>query len=100
MRKYKVKGVIKQSSFDIVQLEPMRSPLLLEEEIEPGCIQHIITNIIGQGRYSKDLYNRMCCILCCIYMDDSTSRNTATASTHTLKKKKRNTTIFVCIFAV
>lgn len=74
MRRYRVKSVTKQDSFDIVQLEPMGSPLFLEEDIPGGCIQHIITNILRYGRSSKDLCDKMCSILCRVHMEDADSR--------------------------
>lgn len=74
MRRYRVTSVTKEDSFDIIQLEPMGSPLFLENEIPGGCIQHIITNILKYGRTSKDLCDKMCNILCRVHMDDADSR--------------------------
>ena len=74
MRKYTVKEVTKQDTLTIVRLEPQKVPLLLEDGIPPGCIQHIITNLLKHGKESEEQCNRMCEILCKVYMDDYFSR--------------------------
>lgn len=77
MREYNVKDVTKQGSLTIVQLGSHKAPLLLEKEILPGCIQHIIVNIIKEGKKSNDVCDRMCDILCNTYMNnDDSSRKT------------------------
>ena len=58
----------------IVQLEPQRVPLLLEGEITPGCIQHIISNLVKYGKDSKEICDKMCRILCRVHMYDDSSR--------------------------
>lgn len=71
MRKYKVVSVTKEDSFDIVQLEPMGSPLFLGDEIPAGCTQHIITNIMKYGKTQKPVCDKMCNILCNVHMSDN-----------------------------
>ena len=74
MMKFKVKEVTRQDPFTIVQLEPLIVPLLLEEEIPAGCIQHIISNLSKHGKESKELCDRICEILCKIDLDNDSSR--------------------------
>ena len=74
MRKYTVKEVTKQDSLKIVQLEPQKFPLLLEDDISPGRIQHIITKLSKHGKESEEQCNKMCEILCKIDLDDDSSR--------------------------
>ena len=69
-----MKEVTKQGSLTIVQLEPQKAPLLLENEISPGCIQHIISNLSSHGKESEEQCNRMCEVLCNVYMSDDSSR--------------------------
>ena len=88
MRKYIVKEITKQDTFTIVQLEPQNTPLLFEEEIQPGCIQHIISSISKYGKESEEQCNRMCKILCQVDLDDYSSR----------KQVKRRQT-FATVFA-
>ena len=73
-----MKEVTKQDTLTIVQLEPQKVPLLLEDEILPGCIQHIITNLSKHGKESEEQCNKMCEILCKIDLDDDSSRKTKT----------------------
>ena len=80
MRKYNVKEVTPQGSLTIVRLEPQKEKLLLEEEIPPGCIQHIILSLSKHGKVSEDLCNRICKMLCSVYMDDYSSRKTQKTS--------------------
>ena len=68
-----MKEVTKQDSLTIVQLEPQKAPLLLKDEIPPGCIQHIISNLSKYGKESEEQCNRMCEILCKIDLDDDSS---------------------------
>ena len=74
MRKYTVKEVTQQGILTVVQLEPQKAKLLLEEAIPPGCIQHIITILSKHGKESEVLCNRLCKLLCKIDMDDYSSR--------------------------
>lgn len=75
MLKFVVKNVIKQGGhLTFVVIEPIKQPLFLEKEIQPGCIQHIIPILID-NECSKETCDRMCDILCNINMDDDTSRN-------------------------
>ena len=76
MRKYNVKEITKQNSLTIVQLEPQKTPLLLENEIPPGCIQHIISNLSKHGKETEEQCNRMCEILCKIDLGDNSSCKT------------------------
>ena len=72
--RFRVLGVTQQDHFKVVQLEPQKAPLLLEDEISPGCIQYIISNLLNHGRGSKEVCDKMCKILCKVYMDDYSSR--------------------------
>ena len=72
--KSRVREVTQQDEFKIVQIEPVKGRLLLEDEIPPGCIQHIISNLLKHGKESKEACDKMCRILCKVYMGDSSSR--------------------------
>ena len=74
MRKYIVVEVTKQDTLTIVRLEPQKVPLLFEDEIPSGCIQHIISNISKHGKESEKACNRMCEMLCGIYLNDDSFR--------------------------
>ena len=74
-----MKEVAQQGSFTIVSLVPQKAQLLLDEEIPPGCIQHIILSLSEHGKESEDWCNRMCKILCSVYMDDYSSRKHKTS---------------------
>ena len=74
MRKYTVKEVTKQDTLTIVQLEPQRVPLLLEDGIPPGRIQHIISNLSMHGKKAEEQCDRICEMLCNIDLDDDSSR--------------------------
>lgn len=76
MLKFKVESIIEDEHFTKVVLEPMDKlePLLLEDSIPPGCIQHIISNLM-KYKDSEEECNRMCSILCRVYMDDDEFRN-------------------------
>ena len=76
MRKYTVKEVTKQDTLTIVQLEPQKAPLLLENEIPPGCIKHIISNLSRHEKGSEEQCNKICEMLCKIDLDDDSSRKT------------------------
>ena len=76
MKTYTVKAVTKQDTLTIVQLEPEKAPLLLENEIPSGCTQHIVANLSKDKKHSEDLCNKMCRILCTVHMDDNNSRIT------------------------
>ena len=76
MMRFRVRGVTQQDMLKIVQIEPMKGRLLLEDEITPGCIQHIISNLLRYGKESKEVCDKMCRALCKVYMDDSSSRKT------------------------
>ena len=79
--KFRVKGVIQQDELKIVQVKPLNGKLLLlEDEIPPGCIQHIISDLLKHGKESKEACDKMCRILCKIHMDDSSSRKSWTKS--------------------
>ena len=73
MRNYIVKEVTKQGSLTIAQLEPKNSPLLLEDEVPPGCIQHIITNLLKHGNELNQI-NRICELLCNVHMNDASRK--------------------------
>lgn len=73
MLKFVVKSVSKQDELTLVVLEPKEQPLLLEDEIPPGCIQHIISEL-KENSGSKEACDRVCDILCSVHMDDNTSR--------------------------
>ena len=74
MMKFIVLGVTKQDELKVVQIEPVKGKLLLEDEIPPGCTQHIISNLLKHGKESKEICDKMCRILCKVYMDDYSSR--------------------------
>ena len=74
MKKYTVKEITKQDTLTIVQLEPQKGVLLLEDENPPGCMQHIITYLSRYGKESEEQCNRMCEMLCKIDLDDDSSR--------------------------
>ena len=74
MSEFVVKGITKQGSLTIVQLDPLKVQLFMEDKVVPGCIQHIIFNLSKGGYESKDLCDRMCEILCKVDMDDYSSR--------------------------
>lgn len=74
MMKFVVKSVTKQENITVVALEPLNQPLLLENEIPPGCIQHIILTL-ENNMESKEICDKMCDILCNVNMDDDNSRN-------------------------
>ena len=80
MTKFRVREVTEQNSFKIVRVEPMKGMLLLEDEIPPGCIQHIISNLMRYEKESKEVRDKMCWILCKVYMDDDSSRKSQTSS--------------------
>ena len=80
MMKSRVREVTQQDEFKIVQIEPVKGRFLLEDEIPPGCIQHIISNLLKHGKESKEACDKMCRILCKIHMDDSSSRKSWTKS--------------------
>ena len=69
-----MKEVTKQDSLTIVQLEPQSIPLLFENKIPPGCIQHIILALLKRGKESNEVCDKMCNILCKINLDNSASR--------------------------
>ena len=74
MLKFVVKSVTKEDdNLIIVVVEPAKQSLLLEDEIPPGCIQHIISSLM-ENRDSKEDSIRLCDILSNIYMDDDSSR--------------------------
>ena len=75
MTRVKVNGITEQGEFKIVQVEPVKGEkLLFEDEIPPGCIQHIITNLSKYGKQSKEVCDKLCKVLCKVYMDDCSSR--------------------------
>lgn len=74
MRRFVVKNARKLDNLTIVVLEPIEEPLLFEDEIPSGCIQHIISNLMENGE-SKEICDMMCDILCNINMNDDISRN-------------------------
>ena len=69
-----VRGVTAQSGLKIVQIEPVKGSLLLEDDIPPGCIKHIVSNLLKHGKGSKDICDKMCQILCDVYLDDCSFR--------------------------
>ena len=71
-----MKAVTKQDTLTIVQIEPEKAPLLLEDEIPSGCTRYIIANLSKDKKPPEDLCNKMCRILCTVHMDDNNSRNT------------------------
>ena len=77
-----------QSGLKIVQVEPVKGSLLLEDDISPGCIKHIVSNLLKHGKGSKDICDKMCQILCGVYLDDGSFRkslkNTLVTHNHTL----------------
>ena len=77
MMKFKVIEVTKQG---IITVEPVKGGLVLEDEIPPGCIRHIISNFLKHGKESKEACDKMCKILCRVNLDDSSSRKSNTSS--------------------
>lgn len=72
--KFKVKSVTNHEKFTYVVVEPLaQSPLLLQDEIPPGCIQYILHEL-NKNKDSKDICCKLCDILCDVYMDNDTSR--------------------------
>lgn len=63
--------------------EPQKDTLLLEDTIPPGCIQHIIRTL-KRNEYSKEECDRLCGVLCNVYMDDDASRKMAFLLSSTL----------------
>ena len=76
MRKYTVREITKQDSLTVAQLEPQKVPLLLEDKILPGRIQHIISNLSKHGKESEEACNKICEMLYKIDLDDDSSRKT------------------------
>ena len=74
MMKFRVRGVTEESGLKIVQIEPIKSVFLLEDDITPGCIKHIVSNLLKHGKGSKDICDKMCQILCGVYLDDDSFR--------------------------
>ena len=85
--KFRVRGVTEESGLKIVQIEPVKGSLLLENDIPPGCIQYIVSNLLKHGKGSKDICDKMCQILCGVYLDDCSFRkslkNTLVTHSHT-----------------
>ena len=73
MMKFRVRGITVQDELKIVQVEPVKGRLLLEDEVPPGCIQHIISNLLKDGKESKEICDKMCRILCKVYMNDDSA---------------------------
>lgn len=73
MLKFVVKSMAKQDDLTIVVVEPVEQPLLFEDDIPPGCIQHIIY-ALHENEDSKEDCVRLCNILSNVYMDDYNSR--------------------------
>lgn len=73
MLKFAVKSVSKQDELTLVVLEPVEQPLLLEDSVPPGCIQHIVSELT-KNKDSKVACDGICDILCGVYMDDNASR--------------------------
>lgn len=67
---FKVIEVTKQG---IVIVEPIKGKFTLEDEIPPGCIQHIISSLLTHGNESKEICDNMCRILSRVNMDDYSS---------------------------
>lgn len=73
MTKFEVKNVIAEVDCTTVVLEPIEQPLFLQNEIVPGCIQHILS-ILKKNKDKKEECVKMCDILCDVNMDDNDSR--------------------------
>ena len=78
MMRFRVLGITQQDELKIIQVEPVKGRLPLEDEIPPGCIQHIISSMLKHGKESKDVCDKMCRIICKVHMDDSSSRKSET----------------------
>lgn len=74
MASFAVKSVTKQDDLTVVAVEPVKQTLILGDEIPPGCIQHVVSNLLSNAS-SKEDCNRMCDVLCNINMNDDDSRN-------------------------
>ena len=74
MQKFLVKAVAVEGPLTIVQVEHLEQPLILENEIPPGCIQHIAAELSANGEKSEEVCNKICRILCSLDMNDRTSR--------------------------
>ena len=72
--KLRVIEVTKQDELKIVQVESVKECLLLEDEISPGCIQYIVSNLSKHGKESKETCDKMCRILCNVYIENNSSR--------------------------
>ena len=74
MSRFVVRDITNHGALTIVQLDPQKVKLFMEDKVVPGCIQHIIFNLSKDCYWSKDLCDKMCEILCKIDMDDYSSR--------------------------
>ena len=72
--RFKVLGVTEQEGLKVVQIEPVKGKFLLEEEIPLGCVQHIILSLLKHGKESKETCDKMCRILCNVYIENNSSR--------------------------
>lgn len=74
MSHFEVTSVSKQSSFTIVRIRALKSTLLLDEEIPPGCIQHIVSGLMKQDKMPRKLCDKLCFVLLKTPLYDSGSR--------------------------
>lgn len=74
MSKFTVVDVAEQDHLTKVALELIEKPLLFEDTIPPGCVQHAISSLMNNAG-SKEVCHKIYNILCDIHMDDDTSRN-------------------------
>lgn len=74
MSKFTVVDVAEQDHLTKVALELIEKPLLFEDTIPPGCVQHAISSLMNNAG-SKEACHKIYNILCDIHMDDDTSRN-------------------------
>ena len=87
MMRLRVRGVLEQEKIKVVQVEPVKDIFLFEDEIPPGCIQHIISGLLKHGKESKEVCDKMCTILCNVYMNDNSSRKIQTTPSTTVSER-------------
>lgn len=63
----------RQEQFIVVVIEPLEQPLLLEDTVPPGCIQHLIPFLM-KNKYSREICDVGCNILKRLEMNDEAFR--------------------------
>ena len=73
-RKYVVKEVKKEGDVTCVRLVSQGSPLLLEKEIPPCFLPHMVRALMRRGNESEETCNNLCTVLMNVNLDDEYSR--------------------------